>query len=98
METKYYVIAGHVSEYTAFAKRKSQEMWDAGNTNITMSHFVYVSDYKILMGLRHPTGFFVGSWKNRPDIGDILAMLKVICTSDPNKIGSLLKIYEEYDK
>jgi hypothetical protein len=75
MNDKYYVIAGSHEEYKTFILRKAMEMTIDGNTSISLSDFVYVSEPETLRGLRNPHGFFVGTWQKKSDIKDILLTL-----------------------
>lgn len=79
---KQYVIAGHVSEYTTWLKRKKY----------SSNEFVYVGSIKHLQGVIEPHGFFIGSWYNRSDISEIITELSV--RSFPNKeLDKVLDIY-----
>jgi hypothetical protein len=75
MNDKYYVIAGDYNQFRVFILRKSMDMYQGGNTSITLSHFVYVSGPETLRGLRNPRGFFVGTWRKKSNIKDILLTL-----------------------
>lgn len=75
MSDKYFVIAGNRFEHDVFAKKKCEEMYYEGNTSMTLSHFIYVSDISSLKGYSNPCGWFIGSWRERKDIKDILQQL-----------------------
>lgn len=87
---KYHVIAGNVFEFDRFIKKKSAEMWNEGNTSISMSDFVYVSSVETLRGLSKIQGFYVGTWKNRSDVMEIQEQVHVI--------KEKMKIDEELEK
>ena len=75
---KYHVIAGNVFEFDRFIKKKSAEMWNEGNTSISLSDFVYVSSVDTLKGLSEIQGFYVGTWKNRSDVMEIQLQVHII--------------------
>jgi hypothetical protein len=75
MNDKYYVIAGDYNQFRTFILRKAMDMYQGGNTSITLSHFVYVSGPETLRGLRNPRGFFFGTWRKRTDLKYILPSL-----------------------
>lgn len=75
---KYYVIAGNVFEFDRFIKKKSAEMWNEGNTSVSLSDFVYVSGVDTLNGLSEIQGFYVGTWKNRSDVMEIQLQVHII--------------------
>lgn len=54
------------------------------NTSLSMSDYIIVSSPDQLRGMRDPTGIFVGTWKQRTDIFELLNMLLVQMT-DPIK-------------
>lgn len=75
---KYHVIAGNVFEFDRFIKKKSAEMWNEGNTSVSLSDFVYVSSVETLKGLSEIQGFYVGTWKNRSDVMEIQLQVHII--------------------
>jgi hypothetical protein len=54
------------------------------NTSLSMSNYIIVHSPDQLRGMRNPKGIFVGTWKQRPDIFELLNMLLVQMT-DPIK-------------
>lgn len=75
MSDKYFVIAGTRSEYMAFVHKKVNELFQRGQTSITFSHFVYVDSVDNLKGYSNPTGWFVGSWREKKGINEIIVQL-----------------------
>jgi hypothetical protein len=75
MSDKYFVISGNVHEFSVFIKKKCEELYAAGNTDISYSHFVYVADIFSLKGYSNPTGWFIGTWRERKDIDEIIVQL-----------------------
>lgn len=76
METpKSYIIAGNRQEFLDWTKSKIEEHFANGNTTLTLSHFVFVTEPNQLIGLVNPHGYFIGTWRNHPDIRHILISL-----------------------
>ena len=96
MAGKYLVVAGNRNEFQIFIKRKCQELWAPGY-NISMSNFVYVAGEDQLRGYSNPQGFFVGTWRERNDIEQILNIL-LVCMSDPTKGKAVIDIYSKWMK
>jgi hypothetical protein len=85
MNEKYFVIAGYRDQYLNFMKKKSEELWNQGNTSISLSHFIYATVDNI-RGIRNPSGWFIGTWYERDDAYDILYAL-IISTDDSKKLA-----------
>lgn len=96
MQEKYYVIAGTAIEAKEFIKRKSLEMWNNGETSISLSNFVYV-DVLTLKGVSDPHGFFVGTWRERKDINLILMQL-IISTYDDKATEKFIELKNEIER
>lgn len=77
MNEKYFVISGNLAEFTEFRKRKCEELYKAGRHYISYSHFIYVKDTTSLKGYSKPHGWFIGTWKNRGDIHEIIYELRI---------------------
>jgi hypothetical protein len=54
------------------------------NLSLSMSDYIIVHSPDQLRGMRDPKGIFIGTWRNRKDIFEILNMLLVQMT-DPSK-------------
>jgi hypothetical protein len=50
------------------------------HTSLTWSDYITVKNPDQLRGMRNPNGIFVGTWREREDIFEILNMLLVIMT------------------
>jgi hypothetical protein len=83
MTVRCWVIAGNHDQYQQYVNRKSKE--------IDGVQFSYVSRVEILRGLRNPHGVFIGSWRRRDDILEILDVLMVSTTTDTSKLYRLKK-------
>ena len=64
----YYIVAGTYNEFCNFCKRNEH----------TGLFYEYVVDYRMLMGLSDIKGFYVGTWRNRPDIDLIQSKIATI--------------------
>lgn len=73
MSDKYFVIAGNRSEYMDFVHKKVNEL--IHSTTISFSDFVYVDSSDNLRGIMDPKGWFVGSWREKKDINQIIMQL-----------------------
>jgi hypothetical protein len=75
MNERYYVICGTRDEFVKFAMEKSADMWMTGNTSVSLSNFVYVNGTEQLKGVSSPHGWFIGSWRDRSNIHEIIFQL-----------------------
>ena len=91
MNDKIYVIAETYDQANHWIKNDIQNRYPA-NTSLTLSHYVYVSSPDKLRGVRDPHGYFVGYWRERPDILEIVESL-MRTSSKPSQ--SLRNIYNE---
>lgn len=63
-----YVVAGNYDEYKAYVKRKPRIEF----------YYKYVVGVDTLRGLSEIDGFYYGTYKDRPDIDDIIVQIAVI--------------------
>jgi hypothetical protein len=89
--SKIYVIAGHVSEAEYWIKSNLEKRAMSGVTTLSRSDYVYVSEAVRLRGIRDPHGVFVGSWKNRQDILEIVETLMLQSTNPNPALGKIHK-------
>jgi hypothetical protein len=73
--TKIYVIAGNHNEAYAWINRKIAERISQGETLNKIGDYVYVDSPNRLRGLANPSGVFIGTWRDRPDILEIVECL-----------------------
>jgi hypothetical protein len=95
MNDRIFVISGTNEEYSKFIRIKCEELYRANNTSISLSNFVFVSSVDKLRGFSNPHGYFIGSWRSRRDIEDILYVIEAASTTSN---FSLDKIFLEYKK
>jgi hypothetical protein len=93
MQSKYFIIAGKKIEFDLFIRKKLSELYEAGNTSLTLSDFVYVSSRDTLRGHRNPHGYFIGAWRERSDIVEIFEQL-ISISDDETKI---IKMIDDYN-
>jgi len=74
--------------------KKSAELWDSG-VDVSLSNFVYVQNKDSIMGVRNPTGWLVGTWRERPDIRDVIYQM-ILRTNPSNE--TLRKILDELNE
>lgn len=68
-----YVIAGNEPEAYEYINRKLQERISNGDTKI--DDYKYVHDALVIRGIENPHGVFIGTWRQRKDIKDIVSIL-----------------------
>ncbi len=94
LDKKYFVICGNDDEFFRFIKKKTKELYDSGETGITYSHFTCVKSLDVLRGYANPSGYFIGSWRNRTDLKEIFQQL-IIATNDSYKKEYLIRIMND---
>ena len=77
MSEKYYVICGTRQEYNEFIQKKAMELFNQGDTSVSLSQFVYVNDSTSLKGYSEPHGWFIGTWRDRSNIHEIIHELRI---------------------
>lgn len=73
---KTLVIAGNAHEANYWIINDLGKRYPT-NTSLSMSDYVLIRTADDLRGMKDPTGIFVGTWKQREDIFEILNMLLV---------------------
>jgi hypothetical protein len=82
--SKTLVIAGNTFESHYWIVQDLGKKYPSNNS-LSMSDYLIVHHPDQLRGMRDPTGIFVGTWKQRPDIFELLNMLLVIMTHNNSK-------------
>lgn len=71
---RVYIVAGNYEEFKAYV-RKHARCWphDPIDDIVTRNplRYVYVHDRMTIMGLVEINGFYIGTWRERPDIEEI---------------------------
>lgn len=76
MNEKFYVIAGNRNEFINFRDIKCNDLAKEGKT-VSLSNFVCVTDPIQLKGISSPHGWFIGTWRTRDNIRQIVQALCV---------------------
>jgi hypothetical protein len=73
---KKLVIAGNMNEAQYWIIQDLGKRYP-NNTSLSMSDYIIVHNVDQLRGRRDPTGIFIGTWRERKDIFELLNMLLV---------------------
>ena len=65
---KHFIIAGNHQQFKEFVNKKLSSLTES----FRFTDFVYVSGPEIFKGYSNPHGWFIGTWRERPDIREIL--------------------------
>jgi hypothetical protein len=87
-----YVVAGNHEQAYQYINRKIEERVRNGEEVSKINDYSYVRDVTTLRGVSNPKGVFIGSWKERKDIKDIVQQLMV---SQTHVNPVLIKIWKE---
>ena len=83
--THIYVVAGTFDQAKEYISRKRFDYLNSGDPPLLMPNYLYVSVAQHLKGIRNPTGVLIGTWRERPDIIEILETL-MLASDVPNKV------------
>lgn len=72
---RIFVIAYSKAEADHWIKSNIDKRLRQGATTLSLSEYVYVDDAIRIRGIRDPHGVFVGRWRERLDIADIVENL-----------------------
>jgi hypothetical protein len=89
MKKPYFIVAGNYTEYIGHVNIHCME-YDLSTTQV-----IFLDDISIIKGAKKildPDGIFIGSWKERTDIKDIVLELFAL-TLDSKKCDILTKVY-----
>ena len=90
MNEKIYVVAGTRWEAKEWIMQDIEKKYP-NDPSVTISNYVYVDSPNRLRGLNDPHGVFIGTWRSRSDIKEIVENLLQCCYRNP----ALEKIKEE---
>ena len=76
---KTLVIAGNTAEAKHWIIQDLNKKYPS-NTSLSMSDYIIGHSPDQLRGMRDPKGIFIGTWRNRKDIFEILSTLLVNMT------------------
>jgi hypothetical protein len=90
--SKTYVVAGTYHEAQTWIAKNYQERVAIGDKQASTRDYFYVSKAEDLKGIQDPHGVFVGNWRGRPDILEIVLEIMLRST---HANAALSKIYED---
>lgn len=70
-----FVIAGTEPQAYEYINRKLEERIRNGELPNQIDDYKYVHNANVLRGIQDPHGVFIGTWKDRKDIRDIVSIL-----------------------
>lgn len=72
------IVAGNHMEFTAYKRQKLNQalMNDDAGLGMEVQAYRYVDSADKIRGMRDVTGVFIGSWRSRKDILEIVAQLR----------------------
>lgn len=76
---KHFIIAGNHQQFKEFVNKKLSSLTES----FRFTDFVYVSGPEVFRGYSNPHGWFIGTWRERPDIREILSILPVQYHNEP---------------
>jgi len=88
---KCIVIPGNYNQGLDWAEKNCKKRWNSGDTSASLSEYIIITDVKQLFGIQNPRGVFVGSWRERNDIHDIVMQLQLCCSGENPR---LTKVWE----
>lgn len=77
---RIFVIAGDQHQASHWIKNHMDTRVRAGINPVSKSDYVYVASPEYLRGVRDPHGVFIGTWRKRKDIVEIVEALFMACT------------------
>jgi hypothetical protein len=86
--SKVFVVAGNHNEAYEYINRKIAERISNGETVNKIGDYVYLDKVNRLRGVSNPHGVFIGTWKQRPDILDIVFEL-IMHSTDSTRLREI---------
>ena len=91
MNEKIFVVAGTHDQYKTYSLKKLKEGFEYCQNNgtmfnMSMSNFVYVNGPEVFRGWNEVHGVFVGTYRDRPDIRDIVREIRRINGIHPSQM------------
>lgn len=77
--SKIFVIAGTREQANQWIKSNLEKRSKSGVTTLSWSDYVIVNDPVKVRGYSDPHGVFIGTWRDRPDIEEIVEHLFLSC-------------------
>jgi hypothetical protein len=90
MIDRYIVIAGSYDEAINWIRGDCNRRWNNGDTSCSMSDYI-IPDRDMIRGIRNPHGIFIGRWRSRPNIKEIIQTLLVSSTVENPTLEKLYR-------
>ena len=87
--TPYYIIAGNIDEVITYSKANNLQL------NLQGFEIKYVTFSHDIASDINPNGIFIGTWKQNPQITDILSRLYLLC-QDTKKREIINQVIDDY--
>ena len=84
----FYVIAGNYNEYLEYAKNHAVKYPDEKR------RILFVQDQETFRGTENPEGIFIGTWRKRLDIEQVLHVLYLV-TKDKERSRKIRDLFKE---
>ena len=88
---KIFIVAGNVQEFEAYKAKKLVEWTEYSNMLDPFPEYVCVRNAWQLKGLNEIEGYYIGSYKNRTDLDEVLWCIKAI-KGQQNNVDNLKNI------
>ena len=75
---KIFIVAGNIAEFEAYRSKKLHEWTEYSNILDPFPDYVCVHNAWQLKGLNEIEGYYIGSYKNRPDLDEVTWVIKAI--------------------
>lgn len=92
MNDKIYVIALTYDEFMKYIRDDCDRRVRSGQTTVSLSEYVFVDSQYKLLGVREAHGVFVGSYKKRPDLYDLVTAISLSYAPDMDPISKYNEI------
>ena len=90
-----YVIAGTEPQAYDWINRKLEERIRNGEFPNQIDEYKYVHSPTVLRGIQDPHGIFIGTWKDRKDLKEIV---EALLYASHGKNQTIKKLYEDLTK
>ena len=91
---KKHIIAGTSQQAQEWLRTNFQERIATGDKSVSLNDYSIVFDAQMLRGLQDVHGVFIGTWRDRKDIVEILDVLALSVPTNP----TILRLRRELHK
>lgn len=86
-----YVVAGNFHQAKNYIAKKRQEAMASDVPPLLHDSHLYVKDFTSLKGVRDPHGVFIGTWRDRLDIYEVVHELCLCWAGKNHQLNAMLK-------